>query len=79
MSVLVGLVLIREESRIIKAPGFNCFSNFSIEGWFRQITTSASLTTGDPIGSSEKTTEQLAVPPRISGPYDGNQDTSLPS
>ena len=35
--------------------------------------------TGEPTGRSEITTVQLAVPPRISGPYDGIQDTSLPS
>ena len=52
---------------------------YAIEGWLRQITTSASLTTGEPIASSEITTEQFAVPPRISGPYEGNQETSLPS
>ena len=36
-------------------------------------------TSGEPIGSSERHTLQLAVPPLISGPYDGNHDTSIPS
>ena len=59
-----------------------CLNQPSMEKFekqLKQITTSASLTTGDPIGSSEITTEQLAVPPRISGPYEGNHETSLPS
>ena len=35
--------------------------------------------TGEPTGLSEITTVQLQVPPRISGPYEGSHDTSLPS
>ncbi len=30
---------------------------------------------GDPMGSSDNVTEQLAVPPRISGPYEGSHET----
>ncbi len=36
-------------------------------------------TKGLPMGSSESVTEQFAVPPRISGPYEGSQDTSRPA
>jgi hypothetical protein len=35
--------------------------------------------TGDPTRSAEIITVQLAVPPRISGPYEGIQDTFFPS
>ncbi len=38
-----------------------------------------STTSGDPTGSSDSVTEQLAVPPRISGPYEGSHETSRPS
>jgi hypothetical protein len=44
------------------------FSNSSMEGLFMAITTSGSSTLGLPTGSSERTTVQLALPPRISGP-----------
>ena len=38
------------------------------EGWFSTIAASVCSTTGEFISSSEIITEQLAVPPRISGP-----------
>ena len=34
---------------------------------------------GEPTGSSETMTEQLHVPPRISGPYEGSHESSFPS
>src|SRR3972149_2596786 len=45
------------------------------------ITTAASYrsTTGEPISSSATITVQDAVPPRISGPYEGIQNASSPS
>ena len=45
------------------------------------MTTAASYrsTTGEPMGPSPTITVQDAVPPRISGPYEGIQKTSSPS
>jgi hypothetical protein len=43
------------------------------------ITVSGTVTMGEAISFSERITEQFAVPPRISGPYDGIQDTCLPA
>jgi hypothetical protein len=40
---------------------------------------SGRATIGEPIGSSLITTVQLAVPPRISGPYDGYQVVCSPA
>ncbi len=40
-------------------------------------TTSGSVIIGEPISSGVTTTAQLAVPPRISGPYEGIQETFL--
>ena len=54
-------------------------SNFSSDGRFMATTARGERITGDPTGLSETTTVQLQVPPRISGPYEGNHDTSLPS
>ena len=43
-------------------------ANLSMEGPFMAINSVGKLNTGEPTGLSESTTEQLAVPPRISGP-----------
>lgn len=51
----------------------------SNEGRFIAISTSGFATIGEPTGSSLRMTEQFAVPPLISGPYEGSQLTSLPS
>ena len=34
---------------------------------------SSSSATGEPMGASDTTTVQLAVPPRCSGPYEGQE------
>ena len=49
-------------------PGTTASRNFSSEGWFMTTSMFGSTTSGDPTGSSDSVTEQLAVPPRISGP-----------
>jgi hypothetical protein len=49
-------------------PGLSIGSNRSIDGLFITMAVVGSVTMGDPIGSADITTEQLAVPPRISGP-----------
>lgn len=56
-------------------PGTSMLSNLSKEGPFIVIRTSHSVTRGDAIGSWEMLTVQFAVPPRISGPYEGIHDT----
>ena len=43
-------------------------SNLDREGSLRAISSVGWANTGEPTGLSERTTEQLAVPPRISGP-----------
>ena len=53
--------------------------NFAIDGGLSAITLFATSTMGEPIAVSDTMTVQYAVPPRISGPYDGIQDTCLPS
>ena len=55
-------------SDIGSPPGLTCSSNLSSEGRFIATTTSALFTSGEATGLSETITEQLAVPPRISGP-----------
>src|SRR3990172_9184140 len=45
---------------------------------FMTMTPAGGPTTGEPISSSATITVQWAVPPRISGPYDGIQVTCLP-
>ena len=42
--------------------------NLSKEGWFRAMSALGRVISGLPMGSSDSVTEQLAVPPRISGP-----------
>ena len=79
MSVLSGALSIRELLYINRPPGCTMGSNLSRDGRFITMAVVGSVTMGDAMGSSETTTEQLAVPPRISGPYDGIHDTFLPS
>lgn len=43
-------------------------SNFKREGRFMAMSSVGSRTMGQMMGSEEMTTQQLAVPPRISGP-----------
>ena len=57
-------------------PGLTIGSNFSIDCWFRMIAVSNSCAMGDEIFRSERITVTLAVPPRISGPYEGIHVTS---
>src|SRR5215207_4186836 len=54
-------------------------SYLSNDGKFKAMASGGFLTSGEPISSSAITTVQLAVPPRISGPYEGIQVTSLPA
>ena len=68
-----------ELSTIMIPPGTTSFSNFSSDGRFMATSTSGLTTSGDPMVLSEMQTLQEAVPPRISGPYDGSQEISLPS
>ena len=68
-----------ELSTMIRPPGTTSFSNFSRDGRFMATSTSGVVTSGDPMVASERHTLQLAVPPRISGPYEGSQETSFPS
>ena len=68
MSSLFGILSTKSESNIIKPPGATISSNLSKEGLFITTTVSGLVTIGDPTGESDRTTEQLAVPPLISGP-----------
>ena len=58
---------------IISPPFLSSGSNLGKEGSFIIITVSGSDTMGVYTSPSVTTTEQLAVPPRISGPYEGSQ------
>ena len=49
-------------------PGTVVGSYLSSEGRFMAMSVSGVVMMGEPMGSSERMTEQLAVPPRISGP-----------
>ncbi len=51
-----------------RPPGLISGSYFSNDGRFRVMAVAGRRTSGEPIGSSETTTVQCAVPPRISGP-----------
>ena len=61
----MSMMLLLTSSR---PPGFTLLSNLSREGLFMARTVSAWAISGLATGLSETTTEQLAVPPRISGP-----------
>ena len=56
------------ESATTMPPSATLRSNLSRDGWFMATSTSGASTSGLPMGSSERHTLQLAVPPRISGP-----------
>ena len=60
-------------------PGATCGPNLRSDGRFMTTAASRRSTTGEPIGASSMMTVQDAVPPRISGPYEGIQKTSRPS
>ena len=69
-----------DELRKRHPPGATLSTYLRYEGRFIAITMSILFSnTGDPIGSSETVTEQLAVPPRCSGPYEGTHATSVPT
>jgi hypothetical protein len=78
-SVRAGSRLISDVLSTISPPGLTSGSNLSSEGRFMASSARGCWTTGEPTGRSPITTVQLQVPPRISGPYDGSHDTSLPS
>ena len=61
----------RELLMIRSPPDASIGRNFSIEGPFMIRSPFGRPTTGEPISSSETTTVQFAVPPRISTPYAG--------
>jgi len=71
--------LISDELISSTPPSRTSPSNLSSEGRFMASTARGVRITGEPTGRSEITTVQLQVPPRISGPYEGSQETSLPS
>ena len=79
MSSRVDFLSMIELSANTIPPDFTIGSNLSNEGPFIAITMSGAVTSGEPIGSSEIHTEQLHVPPRISGPYEGSHESSFPS
>ncbi len=79
MSLRFGFFSTIEELINSLPPGRTVFSNLSSEGALSAITASASVTTGEPTGSLDTMTLQFAVPPRISGPYDGIHETCLSS
>src|SRR4030042_1169609 len=58
-------------------PGLTLLSNVSRDCWLRIIAVSKCLTIGELILSLLRITMTFAVPPRISGPYDGIQLTSM--
>src|SRR5689334_4305331 len=55
--------------------GFTADSNFRTDGWLSASTASNVVTSGELMGLEEMMTTQFAVPPRISGPYEGIQET----
>jgi|GEM_PF-2417456 len=67
-SSLATFLVMIELSTMMSPPGTTSFSNFSRDGRFMATSMSGSVTSGDPMGSSDRQTLQLAVPPRISGP-----------
>ena len=62
---------------MISPPGRTLFLNLSRLGLFIAISVSGTAMMGDATSVSSTTTLQFAVPPRISGPYDGSQVTAL--
>src|SRR5450756_1333681 len=78
-SVREDFVSITVESTTSNPPLWMTGSNLSNDCRLKTIAACGSVTSGEAIDSSATTTAQLAVPPRCSGPYEGNQVTSLPS
>ncbi len=68
MSVRLGFAGISDSLYTSSPPGLISGSYFSKDGRFSATTDCGWRTSGEPIGSSEMTTVQCAVPPRISGP-----------
>ena len=67
-SVLWGSRLMSDVFTTTTPPGFTASSNLSREGRLRAMRPWGCLVTGAPIWWSLRTTVQLQVPPRISGP-----------
>ena len=57
-----------ELSTRTQPPSATSPSNISSDGWFIATSTFGCSTVGEPMRSLQMFTEQLAVPPRISGP-----------
>ena len=74
-----GVASMSEALTTSRPPGARSGSYFAIDGGLSATTLSATSTIGEPIGWSAMTTVHDAVPPRISGPYDGIHETSRPS
>ena len=77
ISVLVGGLMIPLGSYTSRPPGFTALSNLSSDCWFRMMAVSYFVTIGELIFLSLTITHTLAVPPRISGPYEGIHVTSI--
>ena len=58
-----------------RPPGFTIGWNLLNRNWCIPIRVSGFAEIGEPISSEESITVQSAVPPRASGPYDGNHTT----
>ena len=67
-SARVTLRSIRELLTMMTPPGTTLSSNLTSEGPFMATSRVGRATMGEAMGFSEMMTEQLAVPPRISGP-----------
>ena len=78
-SVRLGSASMSDALMMRSPPGTRSGSNFASDGGLRATTLSALSTIGEPIGRSATMTVHDAVPPRISGPYDGIHDTFRPS
>ena len=68
MSVRSQVLGTSDESTNTHPPGTTLRSNLSSDGRFITMRMSGAVTSGLPIGLSSMLTEQLQVPPRISGP-----------
>ena len=79
MSVRRGSASMSEALTMSRPPGTSSGSNLASDGGLRATTLSAASTIGEPMGRSATMTVHEAVPPRISGPYEGIHDTSRPS
>lgn len=68
MSSLVHSGVMSVLSKKTFPPGRTSLTNLSNDGWLSATRISGVSTSGEPIGVSEMQTEQLQVPPLISGP-----------